>query len=84
MNRAPDVASPSSLTRDCDMSKNVASAMMTFAAVGLALVLGTFFFAGGRQPETAKAGNAVTTEQAAANAGAKLLPSEPRLRVEPR
>jgi hypothetical protein len=64
------------------MSKKVGSGLMAFAAIGVALVIGATFLAG--PPETAEAGKVVTTEQAAAIAGAKVLLSEPRLRVEPK
>jgi hypothetical protein len=66
------------------MLKKVASTVTIFAAIGMALVVGAFFLAGGPQHETAEAGRVVTTEQATASAGAKVLPSEPKLRVEPK
>ncbi|MBP1294254.1 hypothetical protein [Bradyrhizobium elkanii] len=43
-----------------------------------------FFIAGGRDSQKAHADRDLTTETAAAAAGAQVIPTEPKLRIEPK
>jgi hypothetical protein len=53
---------------------------------GIALLVGAigFFIVGGKESSRAQAGKDRTTETTAAGAGAQVMPTEPKLRVEPK
>ena len=55
-------------------------------AMGIALLVGAigFFIVGGKESSRAQAGKDRTTETTAAGAGAQVMPTEPKLRVEPK
>jgi hypothetical protein len=51
----------------------------------VALVVGVALYCvGGKNSQTAQAGSGATTETAAAAAGARVLPTDPKLKVEPK
>ncbi len=54
------------------------------AAVVLAAAIGVFWLVDGKKPDQGRAGTSATTETAAASAGARVTPTEPKLRVEPK
>jgi hypothetical protein len=58
--------------------------VLAMAAVVLAAAIGLFWLVGGKKPSQARADTAATTETAAASAGAKVTPTEPKLRIEPK
>lgn len=55
-----------------------------FSLLAIAAVLGAGIYLIGTPPVEAEADKTVRTEDAAAAAGAKILPTEPKLRVEPK
>jgi hypothetical protein len=54
------------------------------AAVVLAAAIGVFWLVGGKKPGHYQVDTGATTERAAASAGAKVTPTAPRLRIEPK
>jgi high-affinity Fe2+/Pb2+ permease len=55
------------------------------AMAAVALVVGVALYCvGGKNSQTAQAGSGATTETAAAAAGARVLPTDPKLKVEPK
>jgi hypothetical protein len=57
--------------------------VLASAAVVLAVEIGIFWLVGGKKPSQGRATGA-TTETAAVSAGAKVTPTEPKLRIEPK
>lgn len=57
--------------------------VLAIAAVVLAAAIGLFWLVGGKKPGQ-RQGAGATTETAAESAGAKVRPTEPKLRVEPK
>jgi hypothetical protein len=50
----------------------------------LTAAIGVFWLIGEKKPGQARADTSTTTETAAASAGARLTPTEPKLQVEPK
>jgi hypothetical protein len=58
--------------------------MLASAAIVLAAAIGHFWLIGGKKPGPARADMGTTTETAVVSAGAKVTPTEPKLRIEPK
>ena len=62
---------------------NKFSAISVVAMALLAVIVG-YLLIGGKDSGAVHADSGVTTEKAAASAGAKVLPTDPKLKVEPK
>jgi hypothetical protein len=63
-----------------------ASKHLVLASVAMvpAAAMGVFWLVGGKKPSQARGDRDATTETAAVSAGAKVTPTGPKLRIEPK
>jgi hypothetical protein len=62
---------------------NASKFLLVACATALMVEATGFFLIGGKDSNQTRAGNGVTTETAA-DAGAQVTPTEPKLRIEPK
>jgi hypothetical protein len=58
--------------------------VLASAAMVLAAAIGVFWLVGGKKPSQTRGDGDARTESVTVSAGAKVTPTEPKLRIEPK